>query len=84
MDSGTRTIDLNRYLLLNDNQPYSIEIDSKHEVKSFYVFFTPGYVDHAVTDMIGSEDWLLDNPFYSSSHVELIDKTYLERRYRVP
>lgn len=77
LNSGTRTIDSNRYLLLNDHQPYTIQIDSTQQVESFCVFFAPGYIERAAMDMIGSDQWLLDNPHHPSSlHIELIDKTY--------
>lgn len=77
LDSGTRIVDQNRYLLLNDHQPYTIEIESSQEVESFCVFFAAGYAERSAMDMTRSDHWLLDNPFYSpSSSVEFIDKTY--------
>ncbi|QQE79129.1 hypothetical protein [Alicyclobacillus sp. SO9] len=36
LDSGTRIIDPHRYLLLNDQQPYSLEIDSPTQVESLH------------------------------------------------
>jgi AraC family transcriptional regulator len=48
------------YLLLNDQQPYSITIDSPRPVETFCVFFHRGFVEQAWETAITRPDSLLD------------------------
>lgn len=77
LNSGTATVDSNRYLLLNDNQPYTITIDSPTEVESFCVFFTPELIKRSVFEYLSTEHRVLDDPsVLTLESVEFLDKTY--------
>lgn len=77
LNSGTAKVDSQRYLLLNDNQPYTITIDSTSEVESFCVFFTPHHATRGAFEMVSTVDRILEDPFFvPSQSAEFIDKTY--------
>lgn len=77
LNSGTAVVDSRRYLMLNNNQPYTITIDSKNDVESFCVFFEPQRVIRSAFEFMSSESRVLDDPFYvPSQNVEFLDKTY--------
>jgi len=77
LDNGITKVDTQRYLLLNDNQPYTITTDSTKEVESFCVFFTPECANRGGFDLSNDEGRLLDDPFYvPSGQIEFIDQTY--------
>lgn len=61
LNSGTAKVDSQRYLLLNDNQPYTITIDSTSEVESFCVFFTPHHATRGAFDMVSTVEDVLSN-----------------------
>jgi AraC family transcriptional regulator len=50
------------YLILNDNQPYTIEIDSPIALTSFCVFFPEGLADQVAHAIGASDAALLDAP----------------------
>lgn len=51
-----------RFLLLNDDQPYASSIDTPERVKSLSVFFRRDFAAAVFNDMLHSEGHLLDNP----------------------
>jgi AraC-like DNA-binding protein len=50
------------YLVLNDGQPYEIEIDSPTRVESFIVFFPRDWANEVLRSLTTPADRLLDDP----------------------
>ena len=59
------TIDSNSALILNDGEPYSIEIESPTPVETFCVFFRRGFVEDAARVARRPAQELLDDPWHS-------------------
>lgn len=51
-----------RYLVLNDERPYDIEIESIEPVETFCVFFQRGFADDVLRNAATGEEALLDDP----------------------
>lgn len=65
------------YLVLNDGQRYSCRIDSESPVEIFCVFFRPGFADEILTNLVTSEDKLLNDPWEKSEQpITFFDKIY--------
>src|SRR6185369_5952710 len=50
------------YLILNDQQPYEIHIDSPTRVESFIIFFPRGWAEEVRHSLSSSTERLLDTP----------------------
>ena len=61
-DGGRFPIDPATYLVVNDGQPYSLDIEAPEPVETFCVFFRRGFVEQARALLAGREDLLLDDP----------------------
>ncbi len=59
-------VDSNSYLILNQDQPYSLTIDSKSAVETFCIFFSRGFVEDAWRTSVTADRVLLDDPFIDS------------------
>jgi AraC-like DNA-binding protein len=59
---GTYAVDDGRYLILNEGQPYSVELDARAPVRSFCVFFEPGLVADVQRASSAACEALLDRP----------------------
>src|SRR5436190_23162632 len=56
---GHFAVDESGYLVLNNRQPYEIEIDSRSLVESFVIFFPEGWAEETLRGLISKEDSLL-------------------------
>jgi AraC-like DNA-binding protein len=65
-----------QYLLLNQGQPYRIEIDEVEPVESFCVFFGAGLVEDVWRARSASLDSLLEDPFNHGKPVGVADRLY--------
>ncbi len=61
-DAGALAIDESVYMVVNDRQPYSIDVESDEAVETFCVFFRRGFLQEARRLLVGGEDLLLDEP----------------------
>ena len=50
------------YLILNDQQPYEIHIDSPTQVESFIIFFPRSWAEQVLASLTLSPEKLLDEP----------------------
>src|SRR6266496_1857419 len=74
---GFHAVDPSHYLVLNDRQSYSINIDSKTPVESFCIFFEHGFVEETARCVRGRIELLLDEPEAGRwSRVEFVERTY--------
>ncbi|MBO0856988.1 MAG: helix-turn-helix transcriptional regulator [Chloracidobacterium sp.] len=74
---GRYRVDSNSYLILNQNQPYEIIVDSEKAIESFCVFFENGFAEEVNYGLATAAAKLLDNP--SPARVEPVcffEKTY--------
>jgi AraC family transcriptional regulator len=55
-------VDSSSYLILNQDQPYSLTIDSKSAVETFCIFFSRGFVEDAWRTGVTADCVLLDEP----------------------
>jgi AraC family transcriptional regulator len=74
---GLYAVDESCYLVLNDAQPYSIEIESEHPVESFCVFFKAGFAEDVFYSLNSKQEKLLDTPEPSENlKIGFFDRTY--------
>jgi AraC family transcriptional regulator len=62
IDGGRFAVNDDVYLILNEQQPYTINIESNSIVSSFCVFFPQGWVEDAFHTLTTSTDQLLSEP----------------------
>jgi len=59
---GHHAVDERSYLVLNEGQSYSIDIESRQPVESFCVFFAPGFVEEVQRNLSLKPERLVDEP----------------------
>src|SRR3954468_23434838 len=60
-------VDERGYLILNDQQPYEIQIDSPTQIESFIIYFPRGWADEVLRGLASPAERLLDEPNAESS-----------------
>ncbi|SRR6266568_217277 len=60
--AGRVAIGAATYMVVNDAEPYSIDIESEDPVETFCVFFRRGFVEQGRAVLAGPEDRLIDGP----------------------
>jgi AraC-like DNA-binding protein len=60
--TGHHTVDDDSYLVLNDGETYSINIESRDPVESFCLFFAPGFAEEVRRSVSINPETLLDEP----------------------
>ena len=55
-------VDESGYLILNDQQPYEIQIDSPTQIESFIVYFPRRWADEVLRGLASPAERLLDEP----------------------
>ncbi len=76
-EGGHHAADDRSYLILNHNQPYTVEIESVEPVESFCIFFAPDLVQRIYQNMSESWEQALDSPLRrASGSPQFFDKTY--------
>ena len=67
-DRAWFAVDEGGYLVLNDQQPYEIHIDSPTRVESFIVYFPRGWAEEVRDSLASRPESLLDDPDRESHH----------------
>src|SRR6202030_1409386 len=62
IDRGEFMVDDGGYLILNNGQPYSIEIASPTRVETFVLWFPNGWVEEVLRSSTLPNEWLLAEP----------------------
>ena len=62
LGKGSIAVDDSSYLLINHDQPYTIDIDSSTAVESLCIFFERGFVEEVHRTLTASTQALLDAP----------------------
>jgi AraC family transcriptional regulator len=74
---GCHAVDDSCYLLLNDQQRYSITIDSPTPVESFSIFFERGFADEVSRSYSATSALLLEEPeFGPVPACDFVERTY--------
>lgn len=60
LENGRLTVDDDCYLILNDQQPYTIHIEGKETIESFCIFFPARWADDVLRTFMTPKDTLLD------------------------
>ena len=60
VDGRTLTVDDDNYLIFNDRRTYASAIRSVRPVRSFSVFFRPGFAEEVLGGMLTPQDHILD------------------------
>ncbi len=55
-------VDESTFLILNDREPYSMDIDAAEPVSTCCIFFKSGFVENVFRDLAASDDRCLQNP----------------------
>lgn len=70
-------VDERSYLILNEGQPYVIDIDADRPVESFCIFFAPGFANEVYHSLSQGTHRLLDSPAASPGDpLRFFDRTY--------
>jgi len=81
---GTYAVEDDRYLILNDAQPYAITVESPTPVESFCIFFPSGFAEAINHSLTTSDQKLLNNPAASSASLLFVDRTYPHDDFLTP
>ncbi len=74
---GYFAVDDNSYLIVNNNQPYSITIESNTSVESFCLFFEPGFAEQVYYSLVTPAHQLLDDPVQQVIRpIHFFERTY--------
>jgi AraC family transcriptional regulator len=83
--SGHHAVDESSYLVLNEGQTYSINLESRQPVESFCVFFAAGFVEEVQRSLSSRPERLLDDPFVGESPpIHFFEKNYSHDRVLSP
>jgi AraC family transcriptional regulator len=78
-------VDDRHYLILNDGQTYSCEINSEVEVEVISVFFRPQFAEQVLGSLVNSSDKLLEiNTPESAQPVFFMEKLYKQDKLVTP
>src|SRR6185436_2190096 len=67
-DRAWFAVDETGYLILNDQQPYEIHIDSPTRVESFIIYFPRTWAEQVLASLTLSPEKLLDEPEHVPQH----------------
>ena len=81
---GTFAVEDDRYLILNDQQHYSITVESLTPVESFCIFFPSGFAEAVNYSLSSAEQHLLDNPTAPITPLNFVDRTYPHDDFLTP
>ncbi|MCM3869372.1 MAG: AraC family transcriptional regulator [Pyrinomonadaceae bacterium] len=73
---GRYAVDDSSYLILNDGQTYSVDIESENEIESFCIFFEHGLAESVQRSLTSKTSQLLDEPDQPGSANNFFEKTY--------
>jgi AraC family transcriptional regulator len=73
-------VDANSFLILNDGQIYSMDIDAAQPVETYCAFFQSGFVEQVGQDMRSSLQSSLDAPFREAPPLRFQSRLHLDTR----
>jgi len=78
LGNGYFAVDDTSYLIVNNNQSYTITIEADSPVESFCLFFEPGFAEEVYYSLVAPADHLLDDPIPLNN----VAFHFFERTYR--
>ena len=81
---GRYAVDDNSYLILNEGQTYSIDIDSLNDIESFCLFFEHGFAEDVWSSLNAPTRQLLEGATQKRSPVNFFERTYLHDQILSP
>jgi AraC-like DNA-binding protein len=79
-----RWVDESSFLLLNDGEPYSMDIDGDTETETCVVFFKHGFVESAARALSSPDLHLLDDPFREPLPLGFISRLHRRDQCVIP
>ncbi len=77
LGQGYHIVDDRSYLIVNQDQPYSIEIDAAKPVESFCIFIEPTLIEDTHRSLINDTSYLLDEPIsLLNEALHFFERTY--------
>lgn len=77
LGQGYYAVDDRCYLLVNQDQPYTIAIEAEEPVESLCVFFEPGFLEEVQRDLVSPTHILLDEPASPAAcKLHFFERTY--------
>lgn len=73
---GRYAVDDRSYLILNEGQTYSVDLDSENEIESFCIFFEHGVAESVQRSLSTKTSRLLDEPDKPARGINFFEKTY--------
>lgn len=73
---GRYAVDDSSYLVLNQDQTYSIDLESTNEIESFCIFFERGFAESVERSLSTKTSQLLNEPHHASRGINFFEKTY--------
>jgi hypothetical protein len=82
---GHCAVDDRSYLVLNDGQPYAVDVQASQPVESFCVFFAKGFAEEVQRSLTLGTGRLLDEPVGAgTTRVRFFERTYQHDRVLSP
>ena len=81
---GRYAVDDSSYLILNDGQTYSIDIDSINDIESFCIFFEQGFAEDVWSSLNATTSQLLEGAPEKRAAVNFFERTYLHDQILSP
>lgn len=69
-------VDESTFLILNDGEPYSMEIDAADPVTTCCVFFKTGFVENVLRDLAATDQRCLEDPEPPASEVLFLNRLH--------
>lgn len=73
---GRYAVDDSSYLVLNEGQTYSVNVDSENEIESFFIFFEHGLAESVQRSLNTKRFQLLDDPDQPGRATNFFEKNY--------
>ena len=70
-------VDESTFLVLNDGEPYSMEIDTVEPVSTCCVFFRAGFVENVFRDLCRPDEHCLDDPEPHTTEVLFLNRLHI-------
>jgi len=83
VDGRRLAVDQNTFVVLNDGQPYSMNIDSLRAVETCCVFFHEGFVEQVAQDATTPLKRSLESPFRTAPRLEFLSRLHTDSKHMV-
>jgi AraC family transcriptional regulator len=78
VEGRSLAVDSSAFLVLNEGQPYSMEIDAPRPLETCCAFFRNGFVESVAQDAVSSLESSLDEPFRAAPRVQFLSRLHTD------